>query len=136
MTHRKDRPRPGGWAAACLALLAGGAAAAEPEWKVGLARAKITPERPVLMSGYAGRTRPFEKVAADLYVKALLLEDPEGRRGVIVTSDLLGFPAAVAEPICERIRKKTGLKREQVLLTSSHTHAGPQLGLTARPKEG
>jgi hypothetical protein len=118
-------------AVACLALLGlgPGAAAAEPEWKVGLAQVKITPERPTLMSGYAGRTRPFEKVAAELYARALVLEDREGRRGALVTSDILGFPAAVAEPICERILKKTGLKREQVLLTSSHNHAGPQLGL-------
>src|SRR5262245_7721276 len=113
----------------CLALLLGGhgAAAAEPEWKAGLAQVKITPEWPVRMAGYAARTRPFEKVAADLYVKALVLEDREGRRGAVVTSDLIGFPAAVAEPICDRIAKKTGLRREQILLNSSHTHAGPQL---------
>src|SRR6266581_5372626 len=122
------------WAVAtisCLVLLlvTFGASAADPEWKVGLAQVKITPERPVPMSGYASRTKPFEKVAADLYVKALVLEDHQGRRGVIVTSDLLGFSAAVAEPICERIAKKTGLKRDQILLNSSHTHAGPQLGL-------
>jgi hypothetical protein len=120
-----------------LALLLGNsrAAATDPEWKAGLAQLKITPERPMLMSGYAGRTRPFEKVGQDLYVKALVLEDRTGKRGVIVTSDLLGFPAAVAEPICERIEKKTGLKREQILLNSAHTHAGPQLGLKAPSKE-
>ncbi len=111
------------------------ARAAEPEWKVGLAQVKITPERPVLLSGYGGRNKPFEKVAADLYVKALVLEDRDGHRGVIVTSDLLGFPAAVAEPICERVRPKTGLKREQVLLNSSHSHAGPLLDLKAPAKE-
>jgi hypothetical protein len=123
-----------GWGiAACLALLLNGfhALAAEADWKVGLAQVKITPERPVRMSGYAGRTRPFEKVAADLYVKALVLEDDGGRRGVLVTSDLLGFPARVAEPICARIQEKTGLKREQILLNSSHTHAGPLLDLKA-----
>jgi hypothetical protein len=101
-----------------------------PEWKVGLAQVKITPERPVLMSGYAGRTKPFAKVNADLYVKALVLEDREGQRGVLVTSDLLGFPAAVAEPICQRIEKATGLKRAQIILSAAHTHAGPQLGLS------
>src|SRR5437773_11441151 len=89
------------------------APAAEPEWKVGLAQVKITPEHPVRLSGYGGRTKPFEKVATDLYVKALALEDRDGKRGVILTSDLLGFPADVAEPICARIAKKTGLKREQ-----------------------
>src|SRR5207244_87125 len=94
------------------------------------------PERPMLLSGYAGRTKPFEKVATDLYAKVLVLEDRDGRRGVVVTSDLLGFPAAVAEPICARIEKKTGLKRAQILLNSAHTHAGPQLGLKVRTKDG
>jgi hypothetical protein len=116
-----------------LAGLTGVAPAAEPDWKVGLAQIKITPQRPVPMSGYAGRTRPFEKVAADLFVKALVLEDQKGQRGVLVTSDLLGFSAAVAEPICERIEKKTGLKRAQILLNSSHTHAGPALALKVAP---
>ena len=115
----------------CLAFVLGGsrAAAGEPEWKVGLALSKITPEHPVVMSGYASRTKPFEKVAADLYVKAMVLEDRNGQRGVLVTSDLLGFPAAVAEPICQRLQKQAGLKREQILLNSAHTHAGPQLSL-------
>jgi Neutral/alkaline non-lysosomal ceramidase, N-terminal len=109
--------------------------AADAEWKVGLAEVKITPERPVPMSGYASRNKLSEKVATDLYAKAMALEDREGHRAVIVTSDLLGFPAEVAEPICERIQKKTGLAREQVLLNSSHTHSGPTVGLTVPPKE-
>jgi neutral ceramidase len=120
----------------CLSLLLGGVAgAADPDWKVGLAQVKITPERPVQMSGYASRTKPFEKVAADLYVKALVLEDHDGHRAVLVTSDLLGFPAEVAEPICERLEKKINLKRDQILLNSAHTHAGPLLNLKAPPKD-
>ena len=111
------------------------ARADEPQWKVGLAQIKVTPEHPVLLSGYPGRPKPFEKVAQDLYVKALMLEDNAGNRGVIVTSDLLGFPAAVADPICERIEKETGLKRQQILLNSSHTHAGPVLSLKAPAKD-
>jgi neutral ceramidase len=127
-----------GFAAAVFLILtvqARRACAGEPEWKVGLAHIKITPQQPVLLSGYPGRPKPFEKVAADLYAKALVLEDRTGQRGVLVTSDLLGFPAAVAEPICERIQKKTGLKREQILLNSSHTHAGPLVDLKAPPKD-
>jgi hypothetical protein len=107
----------------------------DTDWKVGLAQVKITPEMPVLLSGYASRTKPFEKVAADIYAKALALEDFEGRRAVLVTTDLLGLPAEVAEPVCERIGKKTGLKREQILLSSSHSHAGPQLTLKPPPKD-
>ncbi len=111
-------------------------AAAEPEWKVGLARVKITPERPVFLAGYASRNKPFTKVEADLYAKALVLEDREGHRAVLVTSDLVGFPAAVAEPICRRLREKAGLKREQILLNSSHTHTGPMLTLNGADGDG
>src|SRR5579875_996393 len=105
------------------------ARAAEAEWKVGLAQVKITPERPVFLAGYASRNKPFTKVEADLYAKALALEDKQGQRVVLVTSDLIGFPAAVAEPICQRLHDKTGLKREQILLNSSHAHTGPMLML-------
>ncbi len=123
------------WSGLAFLLVGMDAPAGEPEWKVGLAQNKITPDRPMLMSGYASRTKPFEKVGQDLYVKAMVLEDRGGRRGVIVTSDLLGFPAAVAEPICERIAQRTGLMRDQILLNSAHTHAGPQVGLRVPPKD-
>src|SRR5262245_20430106 len=116
--------------AACLCIVSASTlSAAEPEWKVGVAHVKITPDQPVFLSGYAARNKPFAKVEADIYAKALVLEDRTGHKAAIVTSDLLGFPAAVAEPICERICAKTGWKRKQILLNSSHTHAAPLIGL-------
>jgi hypothetical protein len=119
-----------------LAVATWPAPAAEPEWKVGVAKVKITPEHPLYMAGYASRTKPFEKVTADLYAKALALEDKEGHVSVIVTTDLIGLAAAVAEPICQRLASKAGLKREQILLNSSHIHTGPSLGLDRLPGEG
>src|SRR5262249_18960296 len=109
--------------------------AAEPEWKIGLAQIKITPDKPVFMAGYAARNKPFDKIETDLYGKAMVLEDSAGQRAALVTSDLIGFPAAVAEPICQRIQKKTGLKREQILLNSSHIHTGPELSLDSSARE-
>jgi hypothetical protein len=130
-----NRGNIGWWRNIAVTLLAvwtvAPAAAAEPEWKVGLAQVKITPERPVFLAGYASRNKPFTKVESDLYAKALALEDRDGHRVVLVTTDLVGLPAAVAEPICERLRDKAGLKREQILLNSSHTHTGPMLMLKA-----
>src|SRR5271154_1886418 len=105
------------------------ARAADPEWKVGLAQIKITPEQPVFLSGYASRNKPYEKIENDLFAKALILEDAQKNRAVLVTSDLIGFTAAIADPICERLREKLGLKREQILLNSSHIHTGPSLRL-------
>lgn len=101
---------------------------AEGEWKVGLADVKITPERPVMLAGYAARTRPFDRVEDDLFAKAIAFEDARGNRGVMVTSDLIGFPADVGDPIAAAVMAKTGLRREQLVLNSSHTHTGPILG--------
>ncbi len=101
------------------------------DWRVGLARVKITPAEPVRMAGYASRTEPSHGVASELYAKALAIEDREGQRAVLVTSDLIGFKAAFAEATCRLIAEQTGLARQQILLNSSHTHTGPWLTLDA-----
>ena len=88
----------------------------------------ITPQKPLWMAGYASRTRPSEGVAQDLYAKALALGDPTGKRAVLVTSDLLGFPAEVSHNIAVRVEQKHHLTRPQLLLSSSHTHSGPVIG--------
>src|SRR6516165_6841850 len=122
-------------AAIAANVLAAPCRAEEPDWKVALAQVKITPERPIFLAGYASRNRPFEKTTTDLYAKALALEDRNGRIGVLVTTDLIGLSAAIAEPVCDRIAAKAGLKREQILLSSSHIHTGPALSLDAKARE-
>jgi neutral ceramidase len=107
-----------------------------PEWKAGIAQVNITPRQPLFMSGYGNRNKPFERVEADLFAHAVVLEDTTGRRAALVTSDILGLPASVAEPICERIQRSTGLKRDQILLNSVHTHTGPMISLDSSEREG
>jgi hypothetical protein len=94
-------------------------------WKAGLARVVITPEEPIWMAGYASRTKPAEGKLQELYAKALALEDERGKRVVLVTSDLLGFPRALSEAIAAQAQKRFRLPRHRLLLTSSHTHTGP-----------
>ena len=103
--------------------------AQDAPWKIGLAQMKITPQTPVYLAGYANRNKPFDSVVSDLYVKALVLEDAQGTRAALVTSDLIGFRAAFADTICERIAEKTGIPASHVLLNSSHTHTGPSLSI-------
>ena len=99
--------------------------AARQPWKAGLANVSITPRGPLWMAGYASRTKPSEGVIQELYAKALALEDHAGKRAVLVTSDLLGFPAVVSHNIAERVEKQHHLTRDRLLLSSSHTHGGP-----------
>jgi neutral ceramidase len=104
--------------------------AAEPAdgtFKAGVAVRIITPAEPLWMSGYGGRTKPGEGKVHDLYVKALALEDAKGGRLVLLTSDLVGFSHAFAEAVAEAVRKQSGLPRERLCLTVSHTHTGPLL---------
>ena len=56
------------------------AAEAEQTWKAGVAVKVITPSEPMWMAGYAGRNKPAEGKEHDLHVKALALEDADGRR--------------------------------------------------------
>ncbi len=100
-------------------------AASRPAWKAGVGVTDITPEKPIWMAGYAARKHPSEGVEIPLHAKALALEDNKGHRCVIITSDLLGFPRAVSDPIAQRLAERFGLRRDQVLFTSSHTHSGP-----------
>jgi neutral ceramidase len=94
-------------------------------WRAGVARVVITPEEPIWMAGYASRKKPSEGKIHDLYAKALALEDPGGSRLVIVTSDLIGFSRSIAEKVAQGVQKRTGIRRERLMLTSSHTHTGP-----------
>lgn len=98
------------------------------QWRAGLAKVVITPDRPVWLAGYAARTKPSEGKIHDLYAKALVLEDAKGNRLVIVTTDLLGFPRPVAEAIADEAKRRFKLSRQRLALTSSHTHTGPVVG--------
>jgi hypothetical protein len=96
-------------------------------WKAGLAKAVITPEKPVWLAGY-GTKRPPDGKLHDLWMKALAIEDADGKRAVLVTSDFQGVPKGMSDQVFEQLRQKFGLQRAQVMLTFSHNHCGPRLG--------
>jgi hypothetical protein len=101
-------------------------------WKVGVAKVKITPAKPVWLAGYGGRDHVMEGVRQDVWAKALALEDRKGRVGVIVTLDLCNTTKELGDAMLDLIEKRHGLKREQVILNSSHTHSGPLIGFIKR----
>jgi len=104
------------------------ALAQEDQWKAGVATVAITPKEPMWMAGYGSRTRPSDGVLHEIFAKALALEDGAGTRSVIVSAEILGFSAAMAETISGQVRKKFGVPRERLLLNASHTHSGPVTG--------
>ncbi|MEZ6134321.1 MAG: neutral/alkaline non-lysosomal ceramidase N-terminal domain-containing protein [Pirellulaceae bacterium] len=113
-----------------LALLfAPSAARGESVWKVGIAQELITPEQPMWMSGYGSRDRPADgEKLTELWAKAMALEDAVGTRVVLVTLDLVGIDRATAGHIQTRVAEQTGLPRQALVLSTTHTHSGPVVG--------
>ncbi|MBS0202735.1 MAG: neutral/alkaline non-lysosomal ceramidase N-terminal domain-containing protein [Planctomycetes bacterium] len=100
---------------------------ADAGWKAGIAKSIITPKKPMWMAGYGGRTGPAEGAQHDLWIRVLALEDEHGHRGIVLSSDTLGFPQSIADELAGRLKQQFGLDRSQVLLHASHTHCGPVL---------
>lgn len=97
-------------------------------WKAGVAKTKITPPQLMWMSGYGSRDRPADGTLIDLWAKALVLEDAEGQRALLITLDLVGISGDLSTAICDRIQERHALKRSQIALATSHTHSGPVVG--------
>ncbi len=110
---------------ACVLGRPATAFAAAPTWKAGVAVKVITPPEPMWMSGYASRNKPAEGKLQDLYVKAVAIQAPDGGKLVLVTADLIGIPRSLSESVAAEVQKRTGLPRERLMLTVSHTHCGP-----------
>jgi len=98
------------------------------QWKAGAASVVITPERPLRMAGYAGRTDPAEGTVQDLFAKCVIIEDQQGQRVAIITLDLIGVLAELRSAVVEQLSEKYELPPESVLMNASHTHCGPAYG--------
>lgn len=104
------------------------ATAQEKTWQAGVAKTVITPREYMWMSGYGARTKPAEGKVHDLWAKALVLQDANGKRCVLVTMDLVGIDRGISEDVCAELKKRHGLERSEIMLAVSHTHCGPVVG--------
>jgi hypothetical protein len=110
-----------------IAALVRPLSAGEALWKAGTAKAVITPKERLWMAGYAARTAPASGSLHELYVRVLALQDAEGRRAVVVSTDLLGIPRTISENVSQALATRFGLPRDAIMLNASHTHCGPVL---------
>lgn len=97
-------------------------------WKAGVAKADITPDKPMWMSGYASRNHRAEGNLTKLWGKVLVIEDSTGKRVAAITLDLVGVDRATSNSMRDRIVKEHGLERGAIALFCSHTHSGPVVG--------
>lgn len=121
--------------AACAATSGGPASApaaavrAADDVAVGVAAVDITPGEAIRLTGYGNRTAPTADVRQRLRAKALAFGSGRARPSVLITSDLIGVPRHITSELAGRLAK-AGVRREQLAVTSTHTHTGPLLGGT------
>ncbi len=89
------------------------------EMKAGVAKTVITPDEPLVITNGPVATGKL----ADLYARALVLNDGNGRL-VIITYDLNCLDRATA-PLRQRVRDELGIEPARLILLATHNHNGP-----------
>lgn len=111
-----------------IAFLPGLQQAVAGDWKAGVAKVKITPEKPMWMMGYASRKTPATGTMTELWAKALALEDAKGTRSVLIAMEVSNTYRDLSNRVCEQLAGKYQLPRESIALCATHTHSGPVVG--------
>lgn len=100
-------------------------------WHVGLAKADITPEVPVRLSGYASRTQPFSGVADRLSARVMVFSPANGtessKRLVVVSLDSIVSTSQFTVSLSKWLDESFGIQRSQLVVCSTHSHAAPHL---------
>src|SRR5437660_4531769 len=112
----------------------------EPQtYRVGVAKIDITPSYPIRLSGFGFRRTESEGVTQRIWAKALAIDESVGEPGgasvgrivnpsyLLIAVDNCGVPAYLVDELANRLEKKTGLPRDHLSVTATHTHTAPML---------
>jgi hypothetical protein len=100
--------------------------AAKGTVKMGASQINITPQQPVLMSGYDKRKTPSTGVHDSLFASALFFSDGKNK-ALMITADVIGFRAAFVDTTKKMISEKTGIAADHILIIAEHNHGGPAI---------
>lgn len=94
-------------------------------FRAGAAASKITPPIGSIMGNSYGIT-VSEGIHDDLYAKTLVFEKGD-IRAVFIALDLISLPHEVVMKTRDLIFQKTGIPTENIIMTATHVHVGPQM---------
>jgi neutral ceramidase len=103
-------------------------------FRAGAAARKITPELGVDLEGYFMKLGPITAVHDDLHARALVLDDGT-QRVAIVVCDMCIIPGDVFDRAKLLVHQQTGLPTDRMLMSSTHTHAAPRVGVATGKKD-
>ncbi len=97
-----------------------------PSIKVGLGSTVITPQENLQMRGFA-RSQIATGVHDDLHARSIVVEGADGVVTAMITIAVVGIERDLVDTIRSLITEKTGIPPENILLSVTHTHAGPSV---------
>jgi hypothetical protein len=111
-------------------LLSGIAVSADPAGvlRAGIAKTDITPAKPVTLDGYGSRKDLSQGVHDPLSARVAAFQQ-NGKRLVLVSTEILGFYGGTAASIRKAILEACGLQPSELFLAAIHTHGAPTVGL-------
>jgi len=115
-----------------LALVAavtgcGGTRVEKPAIRAGLGETVITPKENLRMRGFA-RSQVATGTHDDLHTRTLVVEGADGATVALMSISLCGVDRDIVEKIRAGVNEKTGIPAGSILISCTHTHAGPSLG--------
>lgn len=90
--------------------------------RAGTARREITPAKPVMLAGYASRKELSQGVHDPISVRIVAFRQ-NGRKLVLVSTDIIGFYGGTAARMRKTILEACGLQPSELFLAAIHTHS-------------
>tara|TARA_R110002095_G_scaffold111981_1_gene97838 strand:- start:31328 stop:36742 length:5415 start_codon:yes stop_codon:yes gene_type:complete len=97
-------------------------------YSVGIAKVDITPDYPVLLSGYASRsTKPIDRVEQQLWARAIVIRSQNHQPQVLISVDNCGVSASVTKSVVAKLKEQYSIAPQNLVICSTHTHSAPML---------
>ncbi len=96
--------------------------------RAGAAVKKVTPKVGVSLRGYILQGGPVKTVHDDLHARAIVVDDGKTRLAIVVT-DMTTIPDYVFNRAKQLAEKSTGIPQDRMLMTATHTHSSPRMGI-------
>ncbi|PWT95847.1 MAG: hypothetical protein C5B52_16970 [Bacteroidetes bacterium] len=94
--------------------------------KLGVSQINITPDQPVIMSGYDARKTPSTGIHDSLFASALFFSG-EQNEALLISADIIGFPFAFVDSVKKVISEKTRIPTDHIMIIATHDHGGPAI---------
>ncbi len=92
--------------------------------QAGAAIIDVTPQKPMFLHGYPHVERISESVHDPLYASALIIDNGITQIGFCAV-DVVFISKEITEKVRSRVHKETGITKQNLMISASHTHSGP-----------